>query len=239
MHTHRVNVLDEANGDNVIFCVTDDFQFEFFPAGDAFFDEHLANDAGLETAFTDGLEFINIVYDAAAGTAHGVSWTKNDRIVQFFGDLDGFINAVSDFAARHLDTELLHLVFELDTVFAAFDGIDLDADNFYVEFIQNACFRKLRTEVEPALTTKVWQEGVWTFFFDDLSEAVNIQWFDVGDVSDIRVGHDRCWVRVDQNDLIAQLFQRFACLGTRIVKFTCLTDNDRAGANDHDLMDVL
>jgi hypothetical protein len=38
---------------------------------------------------------------------------------------------VGDFAARHLDTQPVHRVFECLTIFPALDGIDLDADHPY------------------------------------------------------------------------------------------------------------
>ena len=236
---HWVDIFNEANGDDVVFSIAHDFELELFPAGDAFFNEDLTNEAGLETAFADGFEFVDVVDNAAAGAAHGVGWTQHDRIAELVSDLHSFVDAVSDLAACHFDAELFHLVLEFDAVFAAFDGVNLDADDLDAIFFEHACFRKLGAEVEAALTAEVWQERVWAFLVDDLGEPLHVEWFDIGDVGDIWVGHDGGWVGVDQHDLVAELAQRLAGLGAGIVKLAGLADDDRAGTNDHDLMDVL
>ena len=60
------------------------------------------------------------------------------------------------------------------------------------------------------------------------------QRFDIDVVGHGVVGHDGGGVGVDQDDLQALLLQRAAGLGARVVKFGGLTDDDRAGADDHD-----
>ena len=43
MYPHGVNVLNETDGDELVFRVADNFQFQLFPAQHGFLDEHLAN----------------------------------------------------------------------------------------------------------------------------------------------------------------------------------------------------
>ena len=57
-------------------------------------------------------------------------------------------------------------------------------------------------------------------------------------VGDIGVGHNRGGVRVDEHRLDAFAFERAAGLGAGIVKFGRLADDDRAGADHHDLFDA-
>jgi hypothetical protein len=52
------------------------------------------------------------------------------------------------------------------------------------------------------------------------------------------VGHDRGGVAVDQDDLVALFTQRLAGLHARVVELAGLADDDRAGANDEDALDV-
>ena len=61
---------------------------------------------------------------------------------------------------------------------------------------------------------------------------------DVGDVGHLRVGHDRRRVGVDQDDPVALFAQRLAGLGAGIVELAGLADDDRAGADDQDAVDV-
>jgi hypothetical protein len=61
---------------------------------------------------------------------------------------------------------------------------------------------------------------------------------DVGDIGHLGVGHDRRRIAVDENDAIALLAQRLARLRARIVELARLPDDDRAGADDEDALDV-
>ena len=61
---------------------------------------------------------------------------------------------------------------------------------------------------------------------------------DVGDVGQLRVGHDRRRVRVHEDDPVALLAQRLARLRARVVELARLPDDDRAGADDQDRLDV-
>ena len=61
---------------------------------------------------------------------------------------------------------------------------------------------------------------------------------DVGAVGDFRIGHDRGRVGVHQHDLVAVGAQRLAGLRAGIVEFAGLADDDRAGADDQDFLDV-
>ena len=65
------------------------------------------------------------------------------------------------------------------------------------------------------------------------------QRLDVGRVGELRVGHDRRRVRVDQDDLVALLAQDLAGLHAGVVELGGLADDDRAGAEEHDLVDVV
>src|SRR5205807_4775642 len=55
---------------------------------------------------------------------------------------------------------------------------------------------------------------------------------------ELRVGHDRGRVRVDQHDVVALLEQHLARLHARVVELRRLADDDRPGAEDQDLAEV-
>src|SRR3546814_2183549 len=54
----------------------------------------------------------------------------------------------------------------------------------------------------------------------------------------VGIGHDRRRVGVDEDNAIALLLERLDRLRPRIVELARLTDNDRAGADDEDGLDV-
>ena len=61
---------------------------------------------------------------------------------------------------------------------------------------------------------------------------------DVGAVGQLRVGHDRRRVAVDEHDLEPLGAQRLAGLGAGVVELAGLADDDRAGADDEHAFDV-
>ena len=148
MHADGVDVFDKANGNLVVVGITDNFKLKLFPAEDTFLDKNLTYKRCLQASFAYNLKFVYIINHSATGTAHCIGRTKNNRVLEFLGYLDSFINRVSNFTSRHTDTEILHCILELDTVFTTFDSVDLNADYLYVELFQYTCLVKLRAEIK-------------------------------------------------------------------------------------------
>jgi hypothetical protein len=61
---------------------------------------------------------------------------------------------------------------------------------------------------------------------------------DVGRVGQIRVGHDRRRIGIDQDEPVALFLQRLAGLRARIVELARLADHDRARADDQNRRDI-
>ena len=147
MCAQGIDVLDKADRDHVALGVADDLELQFFPAEDRFLDEHLSDEACLQTTRADCAKFFLIVDESAACAAHGVCGAQHDRISESVGDGKRLIDAVGDLASRHLDADGVHGFLELDAVLAALDGIDLHADHLHVVLVKDAFLGKLGTEV--------------------------------------------------------------------------------------------
>ena len=128
---------------------------------------------------------------------------------------------------------------ELNAVLAPFDGVHLYADNLDVVLVQYAGLVQLRAKVQTRLTAQIGQKSVGTFLFDDLGKPLHVQRLYIGDVCGARISHDGGRVGVDQDDLVPKLSQSFTGLGAGIVKFTRLTNDDGAGANDEYFVNVI
>ena len=190
MNTHRVYILDEADGDHVAVLVADDFQLQLFPAHDRFFYQDLSDQRSLQAAGTDDLELISVIDQTAAGAAHGISGTKDDRIAQFIRDGKGLFHTVSDFGAGHGDADALHCLFEFNTVFTAFDGIDLYADDLYIIFVEDSGLAELRAQVQSGLTAQIRKQRVGALLGDNLFQSVYVQRFDICYICHLRIRHD-------------------------------------------------
>ena len=55
MNADRINILNKADGDDVIFGITDNFKFKLLPAADALLNKNLTNKACLKSTFADNL----------------------------------------------------------------------------------------------------------------------------------------------------------------------------------------
>jgi hypothetical protein len=73
---------------------------------------------------------------------------------------------------------------------------------------------------------------------DDFGNVIAGERLDVSAVSHLRIGHDGCRIRIDEHDFVALLPQSLARLGAGVVKFAGLSDDDRAGTNDKNFVDI-
>ena len=94
-------------------------------------------------------------------------------------------------------------------------------------------------EVERGLAAERRQQRVGALALDHLAHGLGQQRLDVGRGRELRVGHDRRRVRVDEHDLVALLEQHLAGLRAGVVELGRLADHDRAGAEDEDLVEVV
>ena len=73
---------------------------------------------------------------------------------------------------------------------------------------------------------------------DDLGDDLRRDRLDVGRIRQLRIGHDRRRIGIDEDDPIALGLQSLAGLGARIVELAGLADDDRSGADDEDGFDI-
>jgi len=74
---------------------------------------------------------------------------------------------------------------------------------------------------------------------DDPLDELGRQRLDVGGIGELRVGHDRGRVGVDQADAETLVAQHPAGLGAGVVELAGLADDDRSRPDHQDVVDVL
>ena len=131
-----------------------------------------------------------------------------------------------------------HRALELLAVLGLVDRLLRGADQLDVELVEHALAREVERAVERRLPAHRRQQRVGALPLDDLRDHLPGDRLDVGDVGHLRVGHDRRRVRVHQDHPVALLAQRLARLRARVVELARLADDDRAGADDQDALDV-
>ena len=140
--------------------------------------------------------------------------------------------------ARRRQPDLGHGVAEQLAVFRLVDRFRGRADHLDVELVEHAHLLERQRGVERGLSAHGRQDGVGALLLDDLGDDLRRDRLDIGRVGEVRIGHDRGRVRIHQHDPVALFLEGLAGLGAGIVELAGLADDDRAGANDQDRLDV-
>ena len=140
--------------------------------------------------------------------------------------------------AGHVEADLLHRHLELLAVLGGGDRLGVGADQLDAVAVEHARLDELHGQVQRGLAAERRQHRVGPLPLDDPGEDVDVERLDVGGVGELRVGHDRGRVRVGQDDPVALLAQDPAGLGARVVELAGLADDDRAGADEQDRLEV-
>ena len=104
--------------------------------------------------------------------------------------------------------------------------------------VEHARLRQLHGEVQARLPADGRQQRVGPLLRDDGRQHFDRQRLNIGRVGDLGVGHDRGRVRIDQHDAVTLVAQHLARLRARIVELGRLPDDNRAGADDENGMEV-
>ena len=169
----------------------------------------------------------------------------------------GFLHVVRGAGNRHVEADGEHQILERLPVFALVDGLGLGANHFDAVFFQDAGAVQGHGGVERGLAAERGQQnelvrglvlaaGVWgtpilpshLLADDDFLDDFGRDRLDVGAVGELRVGHDGGRIGIDEDDAVAFLLERLAGLGAGIIELARLADDDRAGADDEDGMNV-
>ena len=153
------------------------------------------------------------------------------------------LRRIGELRARRLQPDLGHRVAEQRAVLGLVDRVGGRADHLDVEFLQRPHAAQRERAVERGLPAHGRQQreaagNDVALLLDDLGDDLRRDRLDVGRVGQIRVGHDRRRIGIDQHDPVALGLQRLAGLRARIVELAGLTDHDRARADDQNRRDI-
>ena len=238
MNAHGIDVFHAADGNGVVSSVTHDFELNFLVALNGFFHQDLMDRGELECVQTDFNQFFLIVGKAAAGTAQGECRTQYDGITDPFGSLFGFVQGVGNLGGNDRLTNGLAELLEHFPVLGTLDRCTGRTQQFHPAFLQNALFLQLHSQIQAGLTTDTGNDGIGTLVADDFRHIFQGQRFHIDLVGNGGVGHNGGGIGIDQNHLITFFPQGKTSLCAGVVKFRGLADDNRAGADDHDFLDI-
>ena len=140
---------------------------------------------------------------------------------------------------RRFEADLAHGVFEQQAVFGLLDGVDLGADQLHAVLIEHAGFGQFHGKIQAGLAAHGGEQRIGPLAADDLFEIGRGQRLDVGLVGEIGVGHDGRRIGIDQDHFVAVGAQRLGGLGAGVIELAGLADDDGAGADDQDAVEVV
>ena len=141
-------------------------------------------------------------------------------------------------APRRSQADLVHRLPEQLTILGLGDRLLAGADQLDAVALEDTRAGERHRDIERRLAAHCRQQRLRPLPGDDLGDHFRGDRLDIGRVGQLRVGHDRRRVRVDQHDPVAFAFQRLAGLRAGIIEFAGLPDHDRAGADDQDGVEV-
>ena len=195
MHTHRVDVFDRADDDEVVCGVPHHFELELLPSDHRLFDQHLMYRTQFETASHHIPELVDVVGDTAPDTAHRERGPDDRREPCLLDQRERRRHRPGDAASGHFDADLLHRVAKEQTVFCNLDRLDRRTDEGRVELLERPLFGQRHGQIQRRLSADGRQHSIGTLLLDDLGHDLRCERFDVG-----TVGHDRRRIAVDQHD---------------------------------------
>ncbi len=232
MHTHRVEILDGADDDAVVVLVAHDFHLVLFPPQHGFVDEDFGGWRGIEAGGRDLLKLFHVVGHAAACAAHRETGADDDGQADALDRRARFFHRMRQRVLRNLETDAGHRLVEQAAILRLVDGRKVRADQLDAVFFQHAGLRQFLGAVERRLAAHGGQQRVRLLLGDDLLHELRQDRLDISRIRQLRIGHDRRRVGVDENDAVAFAFKRLHRLRTGVIELTRLPDNNGPRADD-------
>ena len=235
---HGVDVLHGADGDGGVVGVTHDLELDLLVALDGLLHQDLVDRGELQTVGQQGDQLLLVVGEAAAGAAQGEGRTQDDRIADLIGGLDALLQGGCDLRGADGLAQLLAQLLEQLPVLGTLDGLKAGAQDLHLALLQDALAGQLHSQVQAGLAAQAGDDGVGTLLADDAGDILQVQGLHIHLVGDVGVAHDGGGVGVQQDHLVALFLQGQAGLGAGVVKLGGLADDDGAGADDHNLLQI-
>ena len=184
-----------------------------------------------------------VVGDPAAGAAEGEGGADDQRQADLVQHLRASVMLWTTPLRGTFRPIWSIRILEHLAVLAAVDGVAVGADHLTRCTGEDALVEAGHGRVQPGLPAERGQHASTgvpgrCLVGQDLLDGPGRDRLDVRRVGELRVGHDRGRVAVDQDDPVPLLAQGPAGLDAGVVELAPLADDDRAGADDEDAVQV-
>ena len=226
MDARAFDMLHHARDEHVA-AVRNDVDFEFL-ARHVFVDQHGVLDPLRQDALHINAHFVFVVDDLHILSADDVGGAKKDGIAERFCRGERLAKRLDAHAARALDVEFFEEAVKAFSVLRDVDplgGGAEDRDPLPVEEFG---------EFDRGLPAERHDDADRLFDLDDIHDVLGAKRLEIQPVRRIVVGRNGLGIVVDDDDVIAALFERPDAVDRGIVKFDPLPDADRSRAEHQD-----
>src|SRR5690606_29676254 len=197
-----IQVLDRADDYHVVCPVTHHFQLVLLPTQDAALDEHFTCRRLVQTTPDYCLELVAVVRHTAASAAQGEGGPDYRREAGLFSDLESFLPAARHPTTWDSQADALHRFRKERAVLCHLDRTLLRPDKLHSVALQYSALRQLERHVKRRLATHRGQQRVRALLVNNELHVLGRHRLDVRPIRDLRIGHDRCRVGVDEDYLV-------------------------------------
>ncbi len=234
----RIDVLHRADRDAGVVRVAHHLVLDLLPADEAALDHDLADRAGAEAGANPLAVFLLGLDDAAARPAERERGPDDRREADVHQGsrlrggplLEGA--PLDDERRRIRLPDPIEQVPERLPILGHPDGLERRPEQPDVMALEDAGPGEVHRHVQGRLATETGEQALRLLAGDDRFDGGDRQGLEVDRVRNLRVGHDRGRVRVDQDRAHALRAQRATRLGAGVVELRRLPDHDRPRADD-------
>ena len=199
MNSDGIEILHRADSYHVAGCVAHRLELDLFPAGDAFFHQHLADRRKIKPRFGDGAQLRLIPCNTAAAAAKCEGRPHNNRISNPRSNGKSFLHLVCHVRWNHRLTHLAEHVTEQFPIFGTVDSFHVRTEQAHPIACKRPVSRKLHGEGQPHLTAQTGEQTVRPFHGEDTAQRLRSQGFQIDRVCQALVSHNGGRVGIDQN----------------------------------------
>ena len=182
--------------------------------------------------------FLSVVGKAAAGAAQGKGGPEHHGIADFFRRPEALFQGVGNLTGEDRLAQRGAQLLKKLPVLRPLDGLEAGAQDLAVALVQNALFGKLHRKVQSRLSAQGGKDGIRPLVADNPGHIFQVEGLHIHLVGNVRIRHDGGGVGVDEHHLIPLLPEGQTGLGAGIVEFRRLSDDNGAGTDHQNLMNI-
>ena len=220
--TQRVEVFHRGNGEATVVGITDAFELNLLPSLQALLNEYLRCES--EGRFSNLLELLFGLADTRTETTQRIGRTDHDRVADVAGCSHSLLHVLASVANRHLEVNLVELLYEEVAVFCVHDRLNRGTQYIHTVLLEHTTEVELCTHVQTSLSTPSEHNAVRALLLDNFSYKKRCHRQEINLVSNTFtcLNCSNVWINEDgTNTLLAQGLES---LRTGIVKLTCLAN---------------